>query len=565
MKTSLLTLTLFSLFICSCTSKSNNNVAAFDYFEYQGQDAHFNKTIHHDHEYFNPIIAGFYPDPSICRKGEDYYMVHSTFSYFPGTPILHSKDLVNWQQIGNVLDRPSQLQLPKGIKLSGGIYAPAISYNKRNDTFYLVTTSVNGIGNFVVKTKDPQKGWSDPILLPNVGGIDPSLFFDDDGKAYLVHNDAPEGTPEYDGHRAIWMHEYDVNTDQTIGTPLVVIDGGVDKRTQPVWIEGPHIYKVNEKYYLMAAEGGTGTNHSEVIFTSDHVKGPYKPVRNNPILTQRDLPEDREEKVTSVGHADLIETPDGKWFAVFLGCRPYKEDLYNTGRETFLLPVQWEKNVPIILEKGKTLPTIVTPDEWVANINGITPEPFNGNFTWRDNFENDKLGFRWLFIRTPQKQWWQLKDNQLQISPTRESVYELGSPSFIGYRQQHTDFTVTTKMNFTPLTEKSMAGLACYQNEKNNLVFGKRSKNGQDILVVIRTANGKQDAPQEYLLDETEKGMPIQLRIIGRGSKYSFQYTINPNEWKDVATDIDGSILSTQKAGGFTGVVIGMYAHHAGK
>lgn len=260
--------------ITGCQSIPQTNEAIFDFFEYQGEDVIFETPIDSIYEYRNPIVCGFYPDPSICRKGEDYYMVHSSFSYYPGIPILHSRDLVHWEQIGHVLDRPSQLKLDN-LRLSGGIYAPAISYNPVNDTFYVVTTCVDGIGNFVVKTKDPQQGWSDPILLPEVGGIDPSLFFDEDGKAYLVHNDAPIGIPEYDGHRAIWIHNYDPGTDQTFGKKQVIVDGGVDKSKHPVWIEGPHLYKIKGKYYLMAAEGGTSINHSEVIFTSDHVKGPY--------------------------------------------------------------------------------------------------------------------------------------------------------------------------------------------------------------------------------------------------------------------------------------------------
>lgn len=141
----------------------------------------------------NPILGGFYPDPSICRKGDDYFLVNSSFSYYPGVPIFHSKDLVNWKPLGHVLNRPSQLNLD-GIRLSGGIYAPAIQYNPHNDMFYMITTCVDGIGNFLVKTDNPMKGeWSDPILLPQVGGIDPSLFFDDNGKGYIVNNDAPEG------------------------------------------------------------------------------------------------------------------------------------------------------------------------------------------------------------------------------------------------------------------------------------------------------------------------------------------------------------------------------------
>ncbi|MDR0749224.1 MAG: glycoside hydrolase family 43 protein [Tannerellaceae bacterium] len=543
--------------VCSCKEKTTKE-AVFHWFEYQGQDPWFEKDMNSEKEFFNPVVSGFYPDPSICRKGEDYYMVHSTFSYFPGIPLLHSRDLVDWQQIGNVLDRPSQLNLPGGIRLSGGIYAPAITYNEANETFYVITTAVDGMGNFVVKTKDPLKGWSDPIRLPKVGGIDPSLFFDDGGKAYIVHNDGPESEPEYSGHRAIWIHDYDPETDQTFGVPKVIVDGGTDKSKKPVWIEGPHIYKINSTYYLMAAEGGTSIDHSEVIFTSNNIKGPYTPAKENPILTQRDLPENRPEKVTCTGHADLIQTPAGDWYAVFLACRPYEGDMYNTGRETFLLPVTWKNDIPVILPKGDAVPTVVALKNRKPNTSGITTEPFTGNFTWKDEFKADKLGMRWLFIRTPRQQWWQLTDHGLRITPDTTSVYTLGNPSFIGYRQQHTNFTTTTGLSFRPQHEKELAGLVCYQNERFNIVFGKTLREGKECLIVVRTNNGNQ---QETIYPLSgKKTNPLQLRITAKGALYSFYYLNENNEWIPVATDVDGSILSTKKAGGFTGATIGMYA-----
>jgi alpha-N-arabinofuranosidase len=544
--------------ICSCTEETAKE-AVFHRFEYQGQDLWFMKDMDPEKEFFNPVVSGFYPDPSICRKGEDYYMVHSTFSYFPGIPLLHSRDLVHWQQIGNVLDRPSQLNLPDGIRLSGGIYAPAITYNEDNETFYLITTAVDGMGNFIVKTKDPLKGWSDPIRLPHVGGIDPSLFFDDDGKAYIVHNDGPEGEPEYNGHRTIRIHDYDPETDQTFGTPQIIVDGGTDKSKKPVWIEGPHLYKVNNVYYLMAAEGGTSIDHSEVIFTSGNVKGPYIPAKENPILTQRDLPESRPSKVTSTGHADLIQTLAGDWYAVFLACRPYELDMYNTGRETFLLPVDWKNGIPVILPGKEAVPTVVAPKNWKPDTAGVTTEPFTGNFTWKDEFKADKLGMRWLFIRTPQRQWWELTGKGLRITPDTTSIYTRGNPAFIGYRQQHTDFTATTSLSFRPQNEKELAGLVCYQNERFNIVFGKTLRKGKEHLIVTRTNNGNQQETT-FPLSGRKKTNPLQLRITAGGALYGFYYLNENNEWIPVATDVDGSILSTKKAGGFTGVTIGMYA-----
>lgn len=542
------------LFMMSCT-KSSTDRAVFSYFKYRGMDERFEKEIDPQKEYFNPILAGFYPDPSICRKGGNYYMVHSSFSYYPGVPILHSTDLVNWTQIGHVLNRPSQLQLDS-IRLSGGIYAPAIEYNKYNDTFYMITTCVDGIGNFVVKTKDPmQNNWSDPIPLPNVGGIDPSLFFDEDGKAYIVHNDAPEGTPEWDGHRAIWIHNYDTETDQTFGERKVLLDAGVDRSTKPIWIEGPHIYKINGKYYLMAAEGGTSVNHTEVILSSDNVKGPYIPNKNNPILSQKGLPEPRPDIVTSVGHADLIDTPQGDWYAIFLGCRPYDGNHYNTGRETFLLPVKWENEFPIILDKGLTVPTVVEKENLSPQKNYLT-----GNFIWRDNFDSQKLADEWQFIRNPIGNWLSYSNNGLEIEPIATSINAKANPAFIGRRQQHLKFEAETELSFIPKSANEMAGLVCYQNEVHNFVLAKTLINNKAHIILDRAQKENKRIAQIEVPAEYES-TAIRLKIEGHNDKYSFWVSFdNRDSWISVAENIDAKNLSTESAGGFTGVVIGIYA-----
>lgn len=316
--------------------------AHFNYFSYNGDDSRFNKEINPHNQYFNPILAGFYPDPSICRKGDTYYLVNSSFSFFPGVPIFTSKDLVNWTQLGHVLDRKSQLPLDRQ-NVSGGIFAPAITYNEKNKTFYMITTNV-GAGNFFVKTKDPAKGWSEPIYLPKVGGIDPSFFFDKDGRGYIVNNDEPVGGHVYEGERSIMLHYFDVEGDSVVGDPIEIVRSGSHVQENPIWIEGPHLYRIGKYYYLMCAEGGTGAWHSEVIFRSKKPEGPWEEFTDgNPILTQRTgLDPQRPDIVTSAGHADLVSTPDGDWYAVFLACRPYEEDFYNTGRDTYLLPVNWE-------------------------------------------------------------------------------------------------------------------------------------------------------------------------------------------------------------------------------
>ena len=230
-------------------------------------------------EYLNPVVAGFYPDPSICRVGDDYYLVNSAFNYFPGIPIWHSMDLVNWTQIGNVIDRPSQFAM-RGGQVSSGTYAPTIRYH--DGTYYVVCTLVGGIGNFYVTAKDPKGPWSEPVRLQGVGGIDPSFFFDDDGKCYICNCDEPpERRAQYNGHRSIRLQEVDLDQKKVVGEQTILVNGGTDISQHPVWCEGPHLYKINKTYYLMCAQGGTGTAHSEVIFKSDHLRGPYVPGPRN--------------------------------------------------------------------------------------------------------------------------------------------------------------------------------------------------------------------------------------------------------------------------------------------
>jgi xylan 1,4-beta-xylosidase len=294
----------------------------------------------------NPILAGFYPDPSICRAGNDYYIVNSSFAYYPGLPIFHSTDLVNWQQIGAALNRPEQLNLDSA-GVSRGLFAPAITYHK--GTFYIVCTLVDKGGNFVITSTNPKGPWSNLVWLPEVDGIDPSIFFDEDDKAYIVYNSIPpDNISLHGGHRTIRMNTFDAKKLKVTSDNKIIINGGTDMSKKPVWIEGPHLFKKDGWYYLMCAEGGTDYEHSEVVFKSKTIDGPFIPYDKNPILTQRHLDKNRKNPVTNTGHADLVETPGGKWWAVFLGCRPYENNTFNTGRETFMAPVEWKEGWPII-------------------------------------------------------------------------------------------------------------------------------------------------------------------------------------------------------------------------
>ncbi|MDR2058361.1 MAG: family 43 glycosylhydrolase [Dysgonamonadaceae bacterium] len=548
---------MFMINMFSCKPSGTEQKAVFGYFAYKGTDATFT-AVNAASEYQNPVLSGFYPDPSVCRKGNDYYLVTSTFAYYPGIPVFHSTDLVNWVQLGHVLNRRSQLQLD-GIRLSGGVYAPTIRYNPRNDMFYVINTCVDGIGNFIVKTKDPKENnWSEPIVLPSVGGIDPDIFFDDDGKAYIVHNDEPPVKPEWNGHRAIWLHEFDTENDLASEEKICLIDGGTDKAKHPIWIEAPHLYKIDGYYYLMCAEGGTSTEHSEVIFRSDHVKGPYIPWKGNPILTQRDLPADRPSPVTCAGHADLIQTETGDWYAVFLACRPYEDNYFNTGRESFLLPVTWNGGYPVIQPKGAAVPYTVEKQGLSPN-----PESYKGNFEWRDEFDTDSLHNRWIFVRTPpEKEWWKQEKGKLTVASSGHTVYEAAHPAFIGARQQHLTFEAQTELEYAPAKEGDIAGLVCYQNESHNFVFGKTVNEQGKPCIIVNRAQGTVARLAETEIPEEYVNSPLTLKVTGNGGEYSFFLSYDKGEnWTAIVENADAKNLSTQVAGGFTGVALGMYIY----
>lgn len=543
---------------CAALMPAAAQTAQYKYFRYDGNDERFRKTIDDSRQSFNPIIAGFAPDPSICRKGDTYYMVNSSFTFFPGVPIYTSKNLTEWTHSGYVLDRESQLPL-EGQRVSGGIYAPAISYNEKNKTFYMITTNV-GRGNFYVKTQDPAEGWSEPIYLRGVGGIDPSFFFDKDGRGYIVNNDAPSGEPRYDGERSIWIHEFDVKGDSLIGEQKEILRGGTHVQKNPIWIEGPHLFRVGKWYYLMCAEGGTGAWHSEVVLRAKNPMGPWEEYTDgNPILTQRTgLDPKRPDIVTSAGHADIVQTPKGDWYAVFLACRPYEGDCYNTGRDTYMLPVTWKDGWPTILEKGKAVPTVVDGPKEYAGQKRMTENLLTGNFSYTDRFEGDRLNLRWNFLRQ-EKPFYKLGEGGLTVTPMAGSIYRRDPLSAVFCRQQHTDFTAETELTFTPRSEKDLAGMALLQNEEYNFVFGKTIVAGRPAIT-LRRAEKTTVLVGSAVLTDDEAAQPLRLRIEGRGRYYDFLYATADGRWQTLARGVDAVNLSTNRSGGFIGACIGLYA-----
>ncbi len=530
--------------------------ASFDWFAYKGADPVDRAVTPAAGEYRNPILQGFYPDPSITRVGADYYLVNSTFAWFPGIPVWHSRDLVTWRQIGNAIHRPDQLDFGR-IWLSNGVYAPAIEHHA--GTFYILNTCVECGGNFLITAKNPAGPWSDPIWLPDLkGGIDPSLFFDDDGSAWIVNNGPPVGMPRYDGHRAIWAQRFDPIARRTFGPRTVLVDGGVDPASKPIWIEGPHVIRRRGWYYLICAEGGTGINHSQVVLRARRPDGPYE-AGPNPILTQRDLPADRAHPVTSAGHADFTTTPDGRWWATFLAVRPYRGDFYNTGRETFMLPVDWSGEWPRVLPPRTPIPLALPRPALPRDSRPAAPT--SGAFAWREDFDRPTLGPEWMMMRNPRERWFDLavKPGALTLRLRAVGLGDNGNPSFLAPRQQHAHATVTTRVRLN--AARGQAGLAALQNDDHWFAIAVARQDGRSVVRLLRRGGPKEPATGALVAQAPlPAGRAVELRAVAEGARYRFSYAIRPGQWRALGGEQDGALLSTAKAGGFVGAVFGPFA-----
>jgi len=522
-------------------------------------------------EYANPVLSGFYPDPSICRVGNDYYLVNSTFAYYPGITIFHSRDLVNWKLIGYALNNPDEFNLDNA-GVSRGLFAPAIRYYE--GLFYITCTLVDKGGNFVVTAKNPAGPWSAPVWLPQINGIDPSLFFDDNGRAYIVYNSIPpDDKPLYDGHRTIRVREFDFKNLNVIGEEILLVNGGTDISKKPVWIEAPHIFKINGLYYLTCAEGGTAYNHSEVVFRSKNISAGYTPYEKNPILTQRHLNPERDFPITTTGHADFVETPSGDWWAVFLGCRPYKpysDDYYNLGRETFMAPVKWQDGWPVITSGNETVKySYPYPLPVDSAFNGIASA---GNIEYKDDFNTDTLDINWQFLRTPRGRWFSLADPKgfLKMNLKAETCSGSMNPAFLCHRQQQNRDDAETALLFSAKKENEKAGLVIFQSEFNYYFLCKSVENNKPVIQLFKSA-GKDTTGEKMLLlsskviEPENAGKETYLKIHSDWGKCSFYYGFKEGEFLPLLENADGKFLSTKTAGGFVGSVYALYATSTGK
>jgi alpha-N-arabinofuranosidase len=498
----------------------------------------------------NPVLPGFHADPSVCRAGDDFYLVNSTFQYFPGVPVFHSKDLIHWEQIGNCLTRPSQLDLTGLYKqdhpelgwTNAGVYATTIRENKGR--FYMVTTLFPSRRHFYVWTDNPAGEWSEPIVIDfAIGSCDPTLYFEGD-KCYFLWKEGD-----------IKICEIDVETGKKIGE-IHHLGTGLGGR----YPEGPHIYRKDGYYYLMLAEGGTEQGHHVNILRSRNLFGPYEPNRANPILSHFNM-EMQNSEIQGLGHADLVQAPDSTWWMICLGYRTSGYLLHVMGRETMLAPVRWDENAwPVVNGNGTlttdmhcpTLPQVPMPLDPVR-------EEFNHvkRDVPADSYSSIGLPWGWHSIGSPDYSRYSLTERKgwLRLKPTTTTLDKATSPTFVARRQTEKVFTATTLLDASHIGEGMQAGITAYAAPLNHY----------DVIVEKR--DGKLYAKSNIRIGELahcDKEVPLNsnkvyLRITSDAAYYYMQVSDDGKRFQTLGK-MDFRYVSTEVIGGFTGVMLGVFA-----
>ena len=493
-----------------------------------------------DAVYQNPILRGFYPDPSICRVGEDYYMVTSTFMVFPALPIFHSRDLANWEQIGHGITSTEQLRLSAHWH-HGGIFAPTLRFI--NGLFCIVCTNVGGGGHFFISAEHPQGPWSEAVYLEG-DGIDPDLFQDTDGRVWFSATRS-KAKPRFDGDNEIWLQEFDWEQKCLTG-PIHAIWGGF--ADQAIWTEAPHIYYRKPYYYLITAEGGTGHEHAVVIARSKELCGLYEPCHLNPILTHRHL--GRSYPVVNTGHADLVETQNGDWYIVALASRPYGGYYRNLGRETFIGTVVWENDWPIVnpgqgrlLESGTIkleTATVAARDE---RIQLDTAEP----------------DMRLITIRGDQctAAFEPIPGEGLRLSASTERLDQAASPTAIFRRQEHKNYRFTIKAELPKHWEERVAvGVTAFHDNFHYYRLAIVRIVNTAELHIIRRQGGVEEILFMKDLGPIEKLAGLELGFAIEQCDQELRFNLDSTELTKL---YDARILSPDVASGFVGTLLGAY------
>lgn len=491
-------------------------------------------------QYQNPIIRGFNPDPSICRVGEDFYLVTSTFEFFPGVPIYHSKNLVNWELIGHCLNDEAHVPL-RGCRFSGGIYAPTIRYH--DGIYYMITTNVTDKGNFIVYTDDIRGEWSEPKWIEHKG-IDPDLFFDDDGKVYFT------GTGGKGETYGIYAFEINPKTGEALSEVRLISKGfgGINE-------EGPHLYKVDGVYYLMMAEGGTEFGHNETIFRGPSPYGPWESCPHNPILNHRDA---MFSLIQCAGHADLVEDQNGSWWMVSLGVRPLfnygrRQRLHNLGRETFLSPVTWKDGWPVVGEKGRH--EFVTD----APLPGPAPEPVCRDVF--DDFDGERLNREFSYIRNPYAERYKpnaansgliLLGSELDLSTPDDS------PTFMGVRQVEFEMSLTTKLSERFTADEQQAGVAAYYSDCYHYEMYLTKEEGDYFVCLNRKIHDLEAVTACHKIDYVDS---IEFKLAADRHNYKFYYRTKDGEFTLLGQGMVAGLCTQQTYNmSFTGNFLGIFA-----
>lgn len=499
----------------------------------------------------NPILPGFNPDPSVCRVGDDYYLVTSSWEYFPSIPIYHSKDLVNWEIVNYVATRPDQIDLT-GFESYGGIWAPTIRHN--NGEFFvtvsLVKRKTEGLGilsvqNILFTTEDVLGEWSAPNVLTNstASGIDPALFFDDNGKVFLLLNRTPEDESLKDSRtkvREICIQEFDLESRKLVGEIYPLTRGF---SATPRYAEGPRLIKKDGFYYLLISEGGTGFMHAVTISRSRKIFGPFEQYDGNPILSHRHLGEDYPFQY--IGHADFVKTQNDEWWAVVLGIRLTTQGNRSImGRETFLCPMEWEdKRWPVMSPKTGTVPfkakrPNLESAEMISNDN-------------TDYFTEDKLSHKWNCLRTHYEPFYTV-DHGLNLKTLPQKITEPLAPAFIGQRITASSFISETALHFRA-KGKEEAGIVIISSNHENYRF---IINKESVQLI-----GHHDADSIYASQSISKGNTHYLRVVSDAEYFSFYYSNDNENWESIFENATPNVLGFRHT---TGDYIGMYTSSNG-
>ncbi len=477
-------------------------------------------------KYYNPVLRGMYPDPSVCAANGKYYMVCSTFQFFPGVPVFESEDMVNWKFIGHCLTRPSQIML-EGVRSSGGVFAPTIRFNKGR--FYMVTTNDSTRENFYVYTDDIYGEWSEPVIVEQ-DGIDPSLYFEDD-RAYFMSNGSDEK-----GVGCIQMCEIDIDTGVKISETRVLWHG-----TGGRYLEAPHLYKFGDWYYLLEAEGGTEYGHMVNYARSQSLWSSFEPYPGNPVLTNRNL---GGYALQGAGHGDIVEDNNGNWWFMHLAFRQTGQysTFHHLGREACLEPVEWtEDGWFTIGVNGTARLEIDMPD----NIK-FAPQQLPDRISIND----DDWNRQWCYMRIPNAVNYRIGKGLLELKGQGNSLEDCASPTFYGVRQQEFDAVITCDIK--PGFQE--AGITLYMDEFHHYEIAARGEaDGVHVWTKARIGS-----ISSIMKETVVAGSSVKVRIVADCQNYHFYIDENDKTTDMLVTDT--KYLSSEVAGGFTGVFIGVYA-----